>query len=230
VTAGLASQVSELLGGNAILLLQRMVTNILPISPLTAAGGAGVPPTAPPAADPGAVRCLCLLVWQLGSLAAHGQRLMLTLAVSAGLTARLWAAYLRPCLLRQHPATGAAPPPTPTAAAPPAPVPPASAAAPAAPAGTASLGGIWPACPDAAWEDPGWQLPLLVASQAFAAHIATADADGLHGPSAPLPLPEVWSEQQPRAGFLALLKAALWQVRVTGSAAGEGGLWQVETP
>ncbi|GIL88261.1 hypothetical protein Vretimale_14138 [Volvox reticuliferus] len=62
-------------------------------------------------------------------------------------------------------------------------------------------------------EDVGWLLPLAVTCSAFSAQVATSTLEEFYGEAQrPLPLQQLYDAAAPEAGFLAMLRDALWQV------------------
>ncbi|GIL56261.1 hypothetical protein Vafri_11597 [Volvox africanus] len=62
-------------------------------------------------------------------------------------------------------------------------------------------------------EDAGWLLPLAVTCSAFSAQVATSTLEEFYGGAQrPLPLQQLYDAAAPEAGFLAMLRDALWQV------------------
>ncbi|GLC57434.1 hypothetical protein PLESTB_001224100 [Pleodorina starrii] len=62
-------------------------------------------------------------------------------------------------------------------------------------------------------EDVGWLLPLAVTCSAFSVQVATSTLEEFYGGAQrPLPLVQLYDTAAPEAGFLAMLRDALWQV------------------
>ncbi|GAB4817517.1 hypothetical protein N2152v2_004563, partial [Parachlorella kessleri] len=59
--------------------------------------------------------------------------------------------------------------------------------------------------------DPGWMLPLTLFSRAYSSFIIIAGDIEVYDRQRPLPLAELYSDEQPKVGVLSLLKYALWQ-------------------
>jgi len=193
VDSFVARQLSDLGGDVGLSLLRRLVTVELPATaaPATAAGGGGTP------VPPERAWQLCKLVWVVLSSLSQVQRLrtLLVLGVSAQLPARVWFNLLQP-MQRAAAASVAA---REKAAV--------SISLLALPRPEGPLGGA-----RAAWHDPGWQVPLVVFSQALSSFISTADASDLE---TALQLSEIYDGARPALGVLPLLRQTLWQAVVT---------------